>query len=174
MIAASDERCERGGRPTTRRLMDRPRGCVDGNALLSPRSRHARPHDNSTRQHSSTHRVGALMSHHPSGSCKDTHSTLGLSRQFHGFPLDVQNVQIFQAIFHKALHVLSSTSHAVLFKISRQSLTILLCPPLGLTPRAPSVEFFYKFSRQCITMPAPIFQILPSRPSRCSCAQYLD
>ena len=32
-------------------------GCVDGNALFSPRSRHAR-------QHSSTHRVGALMAHH--------------------------------------------------------------------------------------------------------------
>ena len=44
VIAASDERCERRGRPTTGRLMDRPRG----NALLSPRSHHARPHDNGT------------------------------------------------------------------------------------------------------------------------------
>ena len=35
---------------------------VDGNALLSPGSRHTRPHDNATRQHGSTHRVGALMS----------------------------------------------------------------------------------------------------------------
>ena len=38
---------------------------VDGIARLSPRSRHERPHDNTTRQHSSTHRVGALMTHHP-------------------------------------------------------------------------------------------------------------
>ena len=30
----------------TRRLMDRSRACVDGNAQLPPRSRHARPHDN--------------------------------------------------------------------------------------------------------------------------------
>ena len=56
---------------------------------------------------------------------------------------------------------ISRQSLTVLFKISRQSLAMLLCPAIGLrlTPRASSVEF-YRFSRQCITMPAPIFQIV--------------
>ena len=39
-------RAKRSADHTT--TQDRPRECVDGNVLLSPRSRHARPHDNST------------------------------------------------------------------------------------------------------------------------------
>ena len=50
VIAATDERCERGGRPTTRRLMDRPRRCVDGNALLSLRSRKTSRQQHTTAQ----------------------------------------------------------------------------------------------------------------------------
>ena len=38
---------------------------VGGNALLPPRSLHARPHDNTSRQHSTTHRVRALTADHP-------------------------------------------------------------------------------------------------------------